>query len=1234
MSDLTEIEQLERAITALEAQRPALGDSVVDLALAPLRDKLASLRLEARPSRTGSPAAPGGAGLGEQRKTVTVLFCDLAGFTAISERMDPEDVREVLNVYFNRMTACIEAAGGSVEKFIGDAIMAVFGLRIAHEDDPESAVRAALVMRSALEDVNSDLQRLRGLQLAMRIGIHTGPVIVSFLGERKGQDFVVVGDTVNTASRLQTAAPVGGIAITHDTYRLVRGVFVVQPLPPLRVKGKAEPLQAYVVQRAKERSFRLMTRGVEGIETRLVGRDAELQRLKDNFSTAVENSERRVVTLVGEAGLGKSRLIYEFDNWVELLPETFLYFKGRARPSTQNVAFSMLRDLFSFRFKIQDSDPVPEACRKLVDGILSAWPPDERPDHAEAARAIGDMLGFDFSDHPAGGTSADSGKSPREQFERAMGFLTDYFSVLAARRPLVILLEDIHWADDSSLDVIQHLAGALQQRRVLIVCAARPSFFERRPQWGAGQSYHQRIDLHPLSRRDSRRLVGEILQKVEQVPETLRDLVVTNAEGNPFYMEELIKMLIEDGVIVKEGDPGGRWQVELGRLARVRVPTTLTGVLQARFDSLQPEERILLQRASVVGRTFWDQAVQAIGVLGAAAAPPAGGLDDLLHSLLTSLRQREMIYERGESAFQDTSEYLFKHALLRDVTYESVLKRERRIYHARTAHWLAQVTRRSRRGDEYAALIADHFDRAGETALAADWYRRAGLHAAAHYANAEAVRCLTQALELSPGIPPEEEYELLLARMRVNNLQGARQAEAQDLERLEALAGQLDDNRRRAEVCELRARLLNALSDYAGSAESARKALTLARLVADARIEAQSQLWWGGALWHRGEYQAARPPLEAALALARQEGLAMLECDCVRNLGVVMEALGDMAAAQEYFECAVELSERLGDKLGHSRALNSLGIFLYNTGVYDRSRQALEQSLNIRRSTGDRLGEASTLNNLGLLAYCTLNHQAARVYLEEALRISLEIEEMEGEASSLGNLGAVAIFQGDHAAARPWLERALLLYRQVGDQQGICEALANLCLLEHQQGNDRAALELGREAVRLAHETEGTSDEAHALLYLGQSLLGDGQVDAAAEAYGRALELRKELGQPGLFQEPLAGLARAALAAGDLPKALRYVDEILATRDSDDPLPNVHGADEPFRVYLTCFQVLQAAGGELQAEGRAASILEAAYHLLQASAAQVRDPALRKMFLENVPANCELAQAFLQPLGA
>jgi class 3 adenylate cyclase len=428
MDLMSEYEQIEQAIAVLEAQRAILGDVVVETALAPLREKLVAL--DARVPE-------------QQRKQVTVLFADVSGFTAMSEAMDAEDVTEMMNALWERLDETIIEYGGFIDKHIGDAVMTMWGAVTAHEDDPEQAIRAALAMQVEL----AAFRKERRIDLAMRIGVNTGAVLLGEVGTTG--EYTAMGDTVNVASRLEHAAPLGSVLVSHGTYRHVRGVFDVQVLEPIGVRGKTEPIQVYLVERAKPRAFRKGTRGVEGVETRMIGREGELKRLQDAFHTAVEDSECQVVTIIGEAGVGKSRLLYEFDIWAELRSQEFYYFKGRASEEMQNVPYALICDLFCFRFQIRDNDPFEIVRAKMKQGIEEALGEDEQAEMK--THFIGQLLGFDYDDSRF---LKDALDDPEQLRDRAAIYVIDYFKAMAAQDPVLILLEDVHWADESSLDLL------------------------------------------------------------------------------------------------------------------------------------------------------------------------------------------------------------------------------------------------------------------------------------------------------------------------------------------------------------------------------------------------------------------------------------------------------------------------------------------------------------------------------------------------------------------------------------------------------------------------------------------------------------------------------------------------------------------------------------------------------------------------------------------------------------
>jgi predicted ATPase/class 3 adenylate cyclase len=946
---VTERIQLEQAIAALEAQRALIGDAVVDAALTPLRQRLDELKVHA---------------VTEQRKQVTVLFADVSGFTAMGEKLDAEDVRDIMRAYFERCSRAITSYGGVVEKFIGDAVMAVFGVPSAQESDPENAVRAALAMRQALDELNIDIERQHGFRLGIRTGITTGPVVVSFMTERAAESFAAVGDTVNLASRLEHAAPTGGILISHDTYRHVHSLFDMQPQPPLSVKGKQEPVRVYLVQNARPRTFRFAGRGIEGITTPMIGRAAELQRLQEALHTTQTTRTTDLITISGAAGLGKSRLIAEFTTWIEQTQQTALVFKGRADQRTSYAPYALVRDLFLFYCDIRDGDSGALAGQKLQNGVVQAL----GDAGAELTPLIGHLIGLDVPSH-----TLSTAVSAKQMRDHALDAATRFFNAVAQTRPTVLTLEDLHWADQDSLTAIERLAD--RAAPLLVLCTTRPSLFEERATWGATLA-HTRLDLQPLTSQESHQLMAEMLRKAPVIPTELYDLVATRAEGNPFYLEELLKMFIEDGVIVANSE---QWLVETGRLAEAHVPPTLTGILQARLDGLPATERDALQRAAVVGRIFWD------GVVGALVSDETS--EPTARRPLEALAEKGLIVRRETSAFSGCREYAFGHALLHEVTYARILKRQRRDDHAQVAAWL--IAQSNERVDEYAGQIGEHFERAGEGRLAADWYRQATRQAQRAYAPETAIAYYRRILDALP-----EDTNL-----------------ARTLRRVEAYEG-------------LSETLL--LQERFAEAETALVAMRNAAEGAHDEV-AQARAWYGLAEIHerRGDYRTALDSAGQAEELART-------ADARRELAVALQLrgwclfkLGALREALALGEQALLVSTELDAFREMARSMNLLAAAHTSLEQYQQAAYYMQSALVWHRQLSDQVRVCGTLTNLGDNAHARGEYQAAATYYQEALELAREIKQQQMELTACGALGCAQISMGDDQAGADNIQRAL-----------------------------------------------------------------------------------------------------------------------------------------------------------------------------------------------------------------
>lgn len=1011
------LEQLEAAIAALEAQRTLLGDAVVDAALGPMRDKLETLRSQTRSHQ-------------QKLKAVSVLFVDIVGSTAMSRELDPEDIHAIVDGALERFSARVVARKGRVLQYAGDSMLAAFGADEAHEDDAENAVHAGLAVLEEASRIASEVEaehRLSGFNV--RAGINTGPVL---LGGGVDDEGSIRGITVNIAARMEQSAPEGGLRISHDTYRLVRGVFDFEEQPAIFVKGVVDPLRSYLVHRAKPRAFRIASRGVEGIECPMVGRDVELKRLTDAFEDAIADSTLSLITVVGDAGIGKSRLLLEFSNWVELQPQKAWVFQGRAQTHGELLPYGVVHDVFCWRLQIDDSDSLPEARKKLVD----AFAPIFGDGAEEQAALLGQLLGLDFTGSPfIAGIVGD----PKQIRDRAFHAAAQYFRRLAQSAPVSMLLEDLHWADEGSLDFINHMAQHCRDLPMLVLCAARPSLFERRPLWGSGQRNHERIDLAPLARRSSRELADALLQRIEQPYATLRELITGGAEGNPFYMEELTKMLIDDGVIVTGVD---RWQVVPERLAKVHVPPTLVGVLQARLDALPAEEKAALQCAAVVGHVFWNGAMAHI--------------DPTSVDALQGLMARELIYGRETTGFEGAREFVFKHHVLHQVTYDSLLKRHKREHHRLVAEWL--VVQSGERIAEYYALIADHFEKAGDVGHAAHYLRLAGEDAVKAYASEAALDHLGRALTLTPENDVTTRFDLLHARSEVLFRKGLRSAHLDDAQQLAAIAEALDNDEKRAYAGGQLARHAFGVADYPHAVSLGARAVAFADAAGtpDAGLHAHTN--WVNALRMLGDTTAALTEAERVLASAEALGNTTAYLRVMSVLGGLATDQGRYGAARDYYRCGLALSRETGNRVAEANALASIGDIERIFGNYAEAIAVAEAALRIYREIGFTMFEA--LTHMNLATAMRLNGDAKGA-LESALRglaMARETDNADLRAAGANVAADVYCALGSLDEAATLHAEALVLYREVGRATMALEALVGLARVDRASGRRDKAL--------------------------------------------------------------------------------------------------------------------------------------------------------------------------------
>jgi len=1120
----SEQQQLEAGIQAFEAQRSLLGDAVVDMAVAPLKAKLAAL--------IAPPAAP--VEPAQALKQVSILFLDVVGSTTLSQRLDPEAISAVMDDALARGTAVVQTHRGKVLQYAGDNLLAAFGADEAREDDAERAVHCGLALLELGKALGAEVQARHGHDcFNVRVGIHTGGVL---LGGGVDADGTIRGIAVNIAARMEQAAPAGGLRISHDTYAQVRGLFEVDAQEPLAVKGVDAPVQSHLVRRAKPRQFRIGTRGIEGVATKMIGRDAELEALQAAYHRLFEQRTLAAVTVVAEAGIGKSRLLYEFEAWSEARPEGFFLFRGRATPATGTQAFGLLRDIVAWRLQIHDDDSIEAARKKMEDGIVPLFLHDDGPDLAEGhAHLLGHLIGIEWkqSRHIRGILD-----DPKQIRNRAFHAAAQLFRRVSASEdlPIVLQLEDLHWADGETLDFLNYLAEVNRDVPLLMLSFTRPTLFERSTDWRSTEGIHTRIDLAPLDRRASRDLANELLKKLPDIPAALRELLTSSSEGNPFYMEELLKMLIDQGA-VETGEP---WKVNAERLLVTQVPPTLTGVLQARLDGLPPAERRALQQASVVGAVFWDQALAAVEAQAAEQLP--------------ALVQRELTLPRADAPLEGLREYAFRHQVLHQVTYDTVLKRHKREGHARVAQWLAGLADQgSLRAGDFLGLAAEHYEQAGDEPNAAEFHARAAEQAGQRLAHERVLLHVGRALALlgapAPGADLAQaalRWRLLSVREQTLALQARRDEQAADLDALEAVADVLADDRRRAEVARRRGLRATRMADWAGQERAARHGLACATRAGDDGLRLHALRLLASAQVNQGDIAAGRALAQQGLAEARQLGLRGAEARMLNVLSIAASMQDDLVGPLDLNRQGLLIHRDAGDRVNEAIGLSNLGGSWLTLGNLAQARRELDAALQLLRANGDRVIEGSALATLSTLALWQGDETRALALARQALDIAVSTQARDGEAIAGLCLGDAELALGRSAAARQ-------AYAQARER---ALEIDSPCRHDASAGLARVALaECGAAGVSTAAPAAPAAEAAQAALQALQPLLdhlaAGGTLDGTDDP--RLIELT---------------VHQALALAGD-PRADEWLTRahtaLMAQADAISQHDSQHGADPTLR---------------------------------------------------------------------
>ncbi len=1033
---------LEAGLAGLERLRGNVADEVLDVARSALSERLSTLRAGELPER--------------RLKQVTVMFVDIVGSTALGRGLDPETLQLVMDGALARFTQIVQRFGGHVLQYAGDGLLAAFGTVVSREDDAEQAALAGLAIIDATRALAATVQRDHARAgFDVRVGLHTGPVL---LGGGVDGEHTIRGITVSIAARMEQSAPAGRLRISRETQRLVHTRFDLSAQAPITVKGAPEPLQTWLVDRHRNDSGDTVRGGAIDIRSALVGRDAELATLQAAWLVLLQpGSGLRLTAIVGEAGLGKSRLIAEWRAWaqgqVRQAARAVTWIDAAAQPSTERAPYTLLRRVFERLLGLHDGGSAEQARERFSEAVVAGSTPGEI---AQAqAHLLGHLIGMDFSASPhVRGILLQAGQVRARAYQAA----TDLLRRAAGAQPLLVLVSDLHWADHGSLDFLQHLAQQPGLQQLWLVVTARPAIDERQPSWRALET--ERIPLQALAPAQREQLADHLLAPLANAAPELRSLLVARAEGNPYFMEALVQMLLDSGALQAVGGDGpASWTWHPERHDPARLPTTLNGVLQARLDVLPQAEALALQQGAVIGVQFDAPAL-------AAVAPDAPArLPALLQRGLLLLASSTAQEPANDAAKQPTPgasparapRYQFGHQLMQQAAYERLLKPEKRAAHQRAGAWFGGLADAG--NDAQLATAAEHLDRAGDRAGTSRYSLCAALYLAARYAHDEVVFQASRALQHADDDDLGARWPALLARQRALRIRGDDSAQHADLDLLAGIAATTGDAVQQATVAVRRVVAHDEAGQPQRAIEHAAAALALAQQAGDAALELATFSAWAGALRATGDHSRAHAIASQGLARARALGLRRSESEMLISLAAIHNESGDSAEASTLLRQALAIDHELGDRFGECLGRLNLGVAALQHAQFDAARAEFDSARALARLLGRRQLEIPALLNLSALELALGRCAAAAELAVEAAAMAHTLRHTEFEAFARLSEGSAQLELGDAAAARSALQAA-------------CDGMLALGMshlaVEAQAGLARAALDTGAAAQALA----------------------------------------------------------------------------------------------------------------------------------------------------------------------
>lgn len=1036
-----------------------------------------------------APPPPPPVPAGEERKVITAIFVDLVGSTARSESLDPEDVRALVAPYHARVRGELEGHGGTFEKFSGDAILALFGTPKAHEDDPERAIRAALAVRQGIAELNEEDE---WLDLHIRIGIHTGEALV-MLGARPSEgEWSAAGDVLNTAARIQSAAPVDGVLVSRTTYLATKDVFSFEAAEPIQAKGKAEPVEVWVVAGMQDEADAARPRS----ETSLVGREAELDQLLTFCESRAQEGAAGLAAIVAAPGVGKSRLLLEL---VGRLEDRFDVHWGKCLSYGEGITYWPVMEIFKSAAGILQTDDREGSAARL-DAFLETLPTEDLDELRTIASALSNLIGIPTTPRGTYVTSEISQAELHWGIRRAL-------QLLASEKPTAIVVEDLHWAEPTLLELLSYLLDSEETAPLAVICTARPELHDEAPGFLGTEGKRRTVDLRTLPPEAAAALLTDLTGDAAFAETPFAEVLIANAGGNPLFLEETVQMLRDEGLLDLE-----RWQSD--EMRDVPIPTSVQGLISSRLDRLDTPEKRLAHHASVVGAVFWAGAVAHLGAeAGVPAEDPSPGLAEL--------ERRDFVAHLRESSVVGDEEYSFKHILMRDVAYGQVPKGRRAQLHLGFSDWVQNLPSSA---DEFVEIIAWHLEQAclisREVARspieppfreAATMLAESGGRAERRESLREAHRYYTRALDVLGGEHADLRVTLRVRRadmaMQLGELKEATEEllevaeQASDLGRPEVESEALlllgDIDQRQARANDARPRLLEA-ERLAGPTDDARLKIRVAFVLATFRGDFE------------GQHEQAIEDFRSAMVVADAIGdRALLAEGHLRVTAMLLR--DDLAAAEDELRRCLEIAAELGSHRIEAEATSWLGDVAYYRGRPDEAERLSLQARTWFERTGDSYFQVQNIIN-GLAIYALEDGRAedAEVWLREALPVALQIGGWV-VLKTYWHLVESLVAQDRLDDAR---EIVVFAARSVPDEDPGCRSWLLLAeaLVATASGEQATATTALAEALRLLEELDFALDVAEARFGLGRSLRAFGDVTGARVEFERARTIFVRLG--------------------------------------------------------------------------------------------------------------------------